>query len=199
MKAFLEKQRHSSCRRYSIEYKKVTYEDIFDNIIDKGHTDADFLTIVQGKGTVKRDDADRKLQFDKSKIKNYKYVKAGDLIIHMRSHQGGFEYSELNGVVSSAYTVLRAKPQLADSMYFKFWFRDPRFIASLSSIHTGLREGQSIKWNDFKKFEVNLPPLEHQILISSLLSSYDSLIDTVQSEQDSLMKIKSQLMTDIFS
>lgn len=50
-----------------------------------------------------------------------------------------------------------------------------------------------------ENLEVNLPPLEHQLLISSLLSSYDSLIATVQSEQDSLIKIKSQLMTDIFS
>ena len=48
-------------------------------------------------------------------------------------------------------------------------------------------------------YSVELPPLEHQLLISSLLSSYDSLIATVQSEQDSLIKIKSQLMTDIFS
>ena len=77
--------------------------DVFKEYSDKGHPELPALTILQGGGTVLRDESDRKLQYDKANLSNYKKVNTGDFIVHLRSFEGGLEIATNTGVISPAY------------------------------------------------------------------------------------------------
>ena len=86
-----------------------TAEELFQNIVDKNHSDETVLTIVQGKGTLPREQAGRNIHYDDASLANYKKVEPGDFIIHLRSFEGGLEMANEAGIVSPAYTILRCK------------------------------------------------------------------------------------------
>ena len=82
--------------------------DVFKEYSEKGHVEFPALTIIQGGGTIRRDESDRNLQFDKGNLSNYKLVKKGDFIVHLRSFEGGLEKSTENGLISPAYHTFHA-------------------------------------------------------------------------------------------
>ena len=65
--------------------------DIFKEYSDKHHEELPALTIIQGGGTIPREESDRNLQYDKSNLSGYKMVKKDDFIVHLRSFEGGLE------------------------------------------------------------------------------------------------------------
>ena len=67
----------------------VSWGDVFKEYSEKNHTELPALTIIQGGGTVKREDSDRNLMYDKSNLSNYKMVRKDDFIVHLRSFEGG--------------------------------------------------------------------------------------------------------------
>ena len=52
------------------------------------------LTIIQGKGTLPREQAGRNIHYDDASLANYKKVEQGDFIIHLRSFEGGLEMAK---------------------------------------------------------------------------------------------------------
>ena len=48
--------------------------EVFKEYSEKGHTELPTLTIIQGGGTVKREDSDRNLMYDETNLSNYKMV-----------------------------------------------------------------------------------------------------------------------------
>ena len=55
------------------------------NVADKNHPMETVLTIIQGKGTLPREQAGRNIHYDDASLANYKKVEQGDFIIHLRS------------------------------------------------------------------------------------------------------------------
>ncbi|MBR1640333.1 MAG: hypothetical protein IJ688_13195 [Treponema sp.] len=70
-------------------WKYIKLSELFDEVSEKNHSDAEVLTIVQGVGTVPRKDSGRDIIYDKNSLSNYKYVQKDDFIIHLRSFEGG--------------------------------------------------------------------------------------------------------------
>ena len=64
--------------------------EVFKEYSEKGHTELPTLTIIQGGGTVKREDSDRNLMYDETNLSNYKMVRKDDFIVHLRSFEGAF-------------------------------------------------------------------------------------------------------------
>ena len=58
---------------------------------------------------------------------NMKHVEAGDFVIHLRSFQGGIEYSPYSGKVSNAYTILEPSSRIYFG-YFKHVLKSTGFI-----------------------------------------------------------------------
>ena len=65
--------------------------DIFVEYAEKNHPELPALTIIQGQGTVRRDESNRMLQYDRKSLSNYKMVNIYDFIVHLRSFEGGLE------------------------------------------------------------------------------------------------------------
>lgn len=195
-KAFLEKQRHSSCRRYSIEYKKVKLGDIAEFINGMAFKPSDWgdtgLPIIRIQNLTGKD---KEFNRYNGYVDNKYKIKDGDLLFSWSATLDVFTYRGEDAVLNQHIFKVKSRNGY-DIKFIKYLLK--MSIAKMMEDAHGVAMKHVTK-GTVENLEVNLPPLEHQILISSLLSAYDSLIATVQSEQDSLIKIKSQLMTDIFS
>ena len=63
---------------------------------------SNILSASQEKGMVNREDLNLDIQFEHNNISTYKIVREGDYVIHLRSFQGGFAFSDKLGVCSPA-------------------------------------------------------------------------------------------------
>ena len=111
----------------SSKWDELKISDLFVPISDKGYNDMTVLTIVQGSGTMPRDSVDRRISYDKTTISTYKRVLPNDFILHLRSFEGGLEIANEEGIVSPAYTILRARKEIVPAFFYNF-FRSYWFI-----------------------------------------------------------------------
>ena len=128
-----------------IQGKEYSFGQLFDvvNERNKQMEYSNILSASQEKGMVNRDDLNLDIQFERSNINTYKIVRKGDYVIHLRSFQGGFAFSNKLGVCSPAYTILRPN-NLLEYGYLSNYFTSQRFIKSLILVTYGIRDGRSI-------------------------------------------------------
>lgn len=94
----------------------------------------------------------------------------------------------IRGKVSTAYTVLSPSPQI-ETGYFKWLLKSDAYIQELQTTTNQLRDGQSIKYGDFSKIKLPLPPVEEQRVIADFLDRETSRIDTLIAEQELLISL----------
>ena len=150
-------------------------KDVFKEYSEKNHTELPALTIIQGGGTVKREESDRNLMYDESNLSNYKMVRKDDFIVHLRSFEGGLEKSSLDGIISPAYHTFHS--DVADSRFYYPYFRSHEFIKHKLVPHVyGIRDGRSIDIAGMKTIEISYTSMEEQRKIGDYLESLDYLI-----------------------
>ena len=110
----------------TIVWEQRKLGEIFEEYSEKGHPELPALTIIQGGGTIRRDESDRSLQYDKASLANYKMVNDGDFIVHLRSFEGGLEKATTLGIISPAYHTFHGEG--TDSRFYYSYFRSPKFI-----------------------------------------------------------------------
>ena len=180
-------------------WKVFTAEELFQNIVDKNHSDETVLTIVQGKGTLPREQAGRNIHYDDASLSNYKKVEPGDFIIHLRSFEGGLEMSNEAGIVSPAYTILRCK-KTHSSLFYDAYFHTDEFINhNLSKAVEGIRDGRQISYAAFKWLGIPYCDPCEQKKISDLLAVLNKRIAKQSDLVESLKKYKRGLVSDLFS
>ncbi len=119
---------------------------------------------------------------------NMKHVEPDDFIIHLRSFQGGIERSTYSGKVSTAYTVLEPRDRVIPD-YFRWVLKSNGYIQELRTTTNQLRDGQSIKFGDFAKVPLPLPPCSEQRAIADYLDRETARIDTLIGEQQRLVEM----------
>ena len=158
------------------------FDKIFFEYSEKNHEELPPLTIIQGKGTILRDESDRNLIYDKSGLKNYKLVNKNDFILHLRSFEGGLEMANSCGIVSPAYHIFHGE-KIDPRFYYPF-FRSKYFIAVLLKPHVyGIRDGKSIDVEGMKSITIPYPSLEEQTRIGQYFEQLDHLITLHQRKQ----------------
>lgn len=159
------------------QWNYLQISDLFDEVCEKNHPDADVLTIIQGTGTVLREESGREIIYDENSLANYKFVKKGDFIIHLRSFEGGLEVANQDGIVSPAYIILRPKIDVS-IVYLYALFHSNQFInQTMAPAVEGARDGRSVKYDVLKKQKLFLPPLSEQKKIAEILSAQDKIIE----------------------
>ena len=162
--------------------------DIFKEYSEKGHTELPTLTIIQGGGTVKREDSDRNLMYDEANLSNYKMVRKDDFIVHLRSFEGGLEKASLNGIISPAYHTFHSDE--ADSRFYYPYFRSFEFIKHKLVPHVyGIRDGRSIDIEGMKCIEIPYTSLSEQRKIGDYLELLDHIITLHQCKRRVLPKL----------
>ena len=157
------------------------------------------LSASQELGMVYRDQNGIDIQHDKNNESSYKRVLPGQFVIHLRSFQGGFAYSEVEGITSPAYTVMSFKN--TSEQYGLFWkhvFKSETFIKRLETITYGIRDGRSISFSDFKSLVLQYPFLSEQKLIGNLIVIIEKGITLHQRKLDNLKLKKKALLQKLF-
>lgn len=97
----------------------------------------------------------------------------------MRSFQGGLEYSEHTGSISSAYVMLIPQKNTGECRYFKWLFKSASYINALQSTSNLIRDGQAMRYSNFIQIIIPYPPLDEQQQIADYLDSQCSEIDAI--------------------
>ena len=156
------------------------------------------MTIIQGKGTLPREQAGRNIHYDDSSLANYKKVKQGDFIIHLRSFEGGLEMANEDGIVSPAYTILRCKKPHS-SLFYEAYFHTDEFINHiLSKSVEGIRDGRQISYEAFKWLGLPYCDVSEQEKIAQLFCTLGQRIEKQQQMVDALKKYKRGVLSVAF-
>ena len=180
-------------------WKVFKAEELFQNITDKNHPDETVLTIIQGKGTLPREQAGRNIHYDDASLSNYKKVEQGDFIIHLRSFEGGLEMANEAGIVSPAYTILRCK-RPHSSLFYDAYFHTDEFINhNLSKSVEGIRDGRQISYEAFKWLGIPYCEPTEQEKISNLFAALNERIAKQRDLIEALKKYKRGVFEAVFS
>ena len=204
-KSMLEKMfpRNGSCypeirfKGFTDPWEQRRFGDVFEEYSEKNRADLPPLTIVQGSGTIRRDESERALQYDKASLPNYKAVHEGDFIVHLRSFEGGLEKANSQGIVSPAYHTFRGEG--IDSRFYYAYFRSKKFIDTDLKPHVyGIRDGRSIDIEGMKTIEIPFTSYPEQRLIGDAIGAINTLITLHQHELEKLQSIKKALLEKMF-
>lgn len=89
---------------------------------------------------------------------------------------------DFNGICSSEIWVIRPSDAgLANPTFLYYSLFDSRFSIFVNSHSNGTRMPRG-NWEQSSKYIINLPPLDEQVRIASVLSSLDNLIDNSKKE-----------------
>lgn len=123
-----------------------------------------------------------------SDLNSFKLVEKDDFVISLRSFEGGIEHSQYEGIISPAYTVLKARNSVK-SLYFKFLLKSSSFISALQLYKIGIREGQNISYTELQQDFLPLPPLEEQQAIADFLDRKCNQIEEWITKKEKLISL----------
>lgn len=174
-------------------------KDIFENYTNKNHDgELEVLAVTQDKGVVARNSLNIDIKSSEASIKTYKKVERGNFIISLRSFQGGIEHSEIEGIVSPAYTILRSKIDIVGEFY-KYLFKKEDFISRLNGTIIGIRDGKQVSYTDFGELYLQVPPIKEQKEIAEILSNWDLAIEKQEQLIEKKKEFKKGLMQNLYS
>lgn len=178
-------------------WEQRRFGDVFEEYSEKNRAELPPLTIVQGSGTIRRDESERALQYDKASLPSYKAVHEGDFIVHLRSFEGGLEKANSQGIVSPAYHTFRGEG--IDSRFYYAYFRSKKFIDTDLKPHVyGIRDGRNIDIEGMKTIEIPFTSYPEQRLIGDAIGAINTLITLHQHELEKLQSIKKALLEKMF-
>ena len=180
-------------------WEKMPASELFTSYVDKGHPELPVLSATQDAGMVVRNEIGKSVFHEAANEVGYKRVLPGQFVIHLRSFQGGFAHSAIEGITSPAYTVFGLKePENHDDYFWKYVFMSKQFIKRLETVTYGIRDGRSISYDEFLTLDFLFPRKEEQSLICQYLLKLDSLIAMRKQELDKLQFIKKALLEKMF-
>ncbi len=172
---------------------------IFRVYYEKNHPELPVLSATQEYGMVVRDKAGFQVQHNKENEVSYKRVLPGQFVIHLRSFQGGFAHSPIEGITSPAYTIMEFQnKELHNDIFWKYLLSSKTFIKRLETVTYGIRDGRSISFNDFSELDFFVPKAEEQKKIGDLFNALDSLIHNLELKLEKLRHIKQSLLDLMF-
>ena len=181
------------------EWKKEKADSIFKTFNEKNRPDLPVLSATQDRGMVTRESIGYNIFHDTSNEATYKHILPGQFVIHLRSFQGGFAHSEIEGIASPAYTIMDFKNKdLYHDYFWRYVFMSKEFIKRLELITYGIRDGRSISYDEFKEMSFLVPSKEEQIKIASYLKNLDHQIALQTHRLEKLKQIKSACLDKMF-
>ena len=139
------------------EWDEKPLGEFFNERKETGFTDLSLLSVGR-EGVYPQDQNDRKDTSNSDKTK-YKRICPGDIGYNtMRMWQGRSALSELEGIVSPAYTILQSKEN-ADSKFFAYLFQLDSLIHKFYRYSQGLvSDTWQCKYKDFAIVKCLVPP-----------------------------------------
>lgn len=136
----------------------------------------------------------------KADLEQFKSIYARDFCISLRSFQGGFEYSQYNGVVSPAYQVFYRQSDTTYDAFYRYIFKEMGFIGYMNSFTKSFRDGKSMAFDDFAGTLLPVPPIAEQHRIAAFLdrrcAEIDAVIERTKATIEEYKKLKQAVITE---
>ena len=149
--------------------------------VEKNQPDLPVLSVYREYGVILKDSRDDNHNATSLDTSNYKVVRPGDLAVNkMKAWQGSLGVSEHHGIVSPAYITCRLNQEKVTGRYIHYLLRSKSLIGALDSISYGVRVGQwDMRFEDFKKVGITIPPKPEQDRIVAFLDQKTAEIDAL--------------------
>lgn len=155
----------------------------------------ELLAITGTQGVIPRSQLDLKDNSSEDKSK-YLHICIGDIGYNtMRMWQGVSAYSNYDGIVSPAYTILKPSSDI-NAKYFAYLFKMPDVVFLFYRFSQGLVDDtRNLKYANFKKISVTYPAdKEEQNAIVAVLEKADLEIDLLRQSIEQEKQKKKALM-----
>jgi type I restriction enzyme S subunit len=140
------------------------------------------LSVTADRGVIRQSESGRR---DSSSADKSLYwdVHPGDVVYNtMRMWQGVSGIASEAGIVSPAYTVCEPVGEVS-SEFLRWFLKDPRLVGKFFNRSQGLvSDTWNLTYSEFKKIEVELPPLAEQCRAAEVLDEFDAQIQRTQIE-----------------
>ena len=176
-----------------------SFRQLFEIVNEKNKklTYSNVLSASQELGMIERSDINIEIKFEQDSISGYKIVRKGDYVVHLRSFQGGFAFSDRTGICSPAYTILRPNNLVAYGYLSHFYTSKP-FIKSLKLVTYGIRDGRTINVDEWLDMTIILPTRQKQLHIISVINSIDNKLSNENQIHNCLLRQKTYLQKMMF-
>lgn len=174
-------------------YDFIRFKKMF-KVVSKKNKDPNVLLLAatQNRGIIPKSDVGyRTVTISDENFENLKLVRKGNFCITLRSFQGGIEYSEYDGAISTGYTVLKTKRKCV-AKYYKYFLKNSNFINDLNKYKFSIRDGQNISFQDLSYELIQYPSISEQTSIANFLDHHVSRID----RQTNLLEQKAERLEE---
>lgn len=181
------------------EWKEMHLGEMFSVRNETKYFDLPLLSIGQN-GVYPQDESIKKDTSNEDKSK-YKRICPGDIGYNtMRMWQGRSALSDLEGIVSPAYTVVTPRKN-TDSVFFSYLFKMPKMTNLFWRNSQGLVDDTlNCKFKDFSIVKVVLPQTkEEQTAIAHVLQAADKEINLLKAKAEKLREQKMGMMQQLLT
>ena len=181
------------------DWRIVSLGNIFKERRETNNTGLPLLSITADRGVICREELNKKDTSNTDKSK-YKRIAPGDIGYNtMRMWQGNSGVSELEGIVSPAYTICIPTKEI-DPKFAGYLFKYPPIIHLFYRYSQGLvRDTLNLKFNNFAQIKVKIPGIQEQRKIANIFSTCDKEVDLLCRIQDHLLSQKRSLMQKLLT
>lgn len=184
-------------------WKMVYSKKLFSLRKERAFLNDEQLTASQKYGIIRQDDfmriEGRQVMQVVTGEDILKHVDVGDFVISMRSFQGGLEYSEITGKISSAYVMLIPNKEKVINDYYKWLFKSTPYIKALQSTSNLVRDGQALRFSNFTQVYLPNFSLTEQRQIGEYLNvECENISNAVRTSEQLIEKMKQYKKTLIY-
>lgn len=185
-------------KRFSKPWHEIHLADAFNERNETGFNNLDLLSI--GSLGVYPQTQSEKRDISNSDKSKYKRICPGDIGYNtMRMWQGRSAISDLEGIVSPAYTIVTPK-EGQHSEFYAYLFKLPSVVNKFFRNSQGLVEDTlNCKFKDFSIVKVEVPEYEEQVAIANVLTTAQAEIKSYEQKLNALQQQKKGLMQKLLT
>lgn len=192
-----------SGKKRLVEFKDPWKEhhlgELFTERVEVNCDHLPLLAITGNRGVIPASEIDRKDSSSEDKSR-YKRIIPGDIGYNtMRMWQGVSAVSDLEGIVSPAYTICVPRDNV-DGRFMGYFFKFSSIVNLFRRHSQGLvNDTLNLKFHHFSQIRVKIPPLNEQERISMVLSNANDELAILEKQLAALEKQKRGLMQKLLT
>lgn len=180
-------------------WKRVPLGEVFEERKEQNHPDLPLLSVTAEHGVVPRDSLTRRDTSNPDKSR-YLRVCPGDIVYNtMRMWQGVSALASEEGIVSPAYTVCTPRPSI-DATFASYLLKVQALVNVFRNRSQGLVDDTlSLRFDEFAKIRIPLPPLAEQKRIAEIIGSVDEAIQATRAVIEQTRKVKQGMLYELLT